>query len=74
MRSNAIYDATVFALTVVLVIGVITMFLGAIIASAKDDMPRVAGRNVCTAAEWLGRAHGRNPVIHTGFARSTEGK
>jgi len=42
VRSNPIYDGTAFALTAVVIIGIITMFLGAIIGSAKDDIIHAA--------------------------------
>jgi NADH-quinone oxidoreductase subunit L len=62
VRSNAIYDATVFALTVVLVIGVITMFLGAIIASAKDDIKKSLAGSTMSQIGYMVLAAGLGPV------------
>jgi len=62
VRSNAIYDGTVFALTAVLVIGVITMFLGAIIASAKDDIKKSLAGSTMSQIGYMVLAAGLGPV------------
>jgi NADH-quinone oxidoreductase subunit L len=62
VRSNAIYDGTVFALTTVLVIGVITMFLGAIIASAKDDIKKSLAGSTMSQIGYMVLAAGLGPV------------
>ena len=62
VRSNAIYDGTVFALTAVLVIGVITMFLGAIIGSAKDDIKKSLAGSTMSQIGYMVLAAGLGPV------------
>jgi len=39
-RSNAIYDRAVWAALAVVIVGIITVFMGAIIGSAKDDIKK----------------------------------
>ncbi len=62
VRSNAIYDGTIFALTTVLVVGVITMFLGAIIASAKDDIKKSLAGSTMSQIGYMVLAAGLGPV------------
>lgn len=62
VRSNAIYDGTVFALTAVMVIGIITMFLGAIIASAKDDIKKSLAGSTMSQIGYMVLAAGLGPV------------
>jgi len=62
VRSNAIYDGTIFALTAVLVIGVITMFLGAIIATAKDDIKKSLAGSTMSQIGYMVLAAGLGPV------------
>jgi NADH-quinone oxidoreductase subunit L len=62
VRSNAIYDGTVFALTAVMVIGVITMFLGAFIGSAKDDIKKALAGSTMSQIGYMVLAAGLGPV------------
>ena len=62
VRSGAIYDGTIFALTAVMVIGVITMFLGAIIGSAKDDINKALAGSTMSQIGYMVLAAGLGPV------------
>jgi len=62
VRSGAIYDGTIFALTAVMVIGVITMFLGAIIGSAKDDIKKSLAGSTMSQIGYMVLAAGLGPV------------
>jgi NADH-quinone oxidoreductase subunit L len=62
VRSNAIYDRTVFAATTVLVIGVITMIIGAIIGSAKDDIKKALAGSTMSQIGYMVLAAGLGPV------------
>ena len=62
VRSGAIYDGTVFALTAVMVIGVITMFLGAFIGSAKDDIKKSLAGSTMSQIGYMVLAAGLGPV------------
>jgi NADH-quinone oxidoreductase subunit L len=62
VRSGAIYDGTIFALTAVMVIGVITMFLGAIIGSAKDDIKKALAGSTMSQIGYMVLAAGLGPV------------
>ena len=62
VRSGAIYDGTVFALTAVMVIGVITMFLGAFIGSAKDDIKKSLAGSTMSQSGYMVLAAGLGPV------------
>ena len=62
VRSGAIYDQTVFALTAVMVIGVITMFLGAFIGSAKDDIKKSLAGSTMSQIGYMVLAAGLGPV------------
>jgi len=62
VRSGAIYDGTVFALTAVMVIGVITMFLGAFIGSAKDDVKKSLAGSTMSQIGYMVLAAGLGPV------------
>lgn len=62
VRSNAIYDGTVFAMTAVVVIGVITMFIGAIIGSAKDDIKKSLAGSTMSQIGYMVMAAGLGPV------------
>lgn len=62
VRSNAIYDKTVFAATAVVVVGVITMFIGAIIGSAKDDIKKALAGSTMSQIGYMVLAAGLGPV------------
>ena len=62
VRSNAIYDRTVFAATTVLVIGVITMIIGAVIGSAKDDIKKALAGSTMSQIGYMVLAAGLGPV------------
>ena len=62
VRSGAIYDGTIFALTAVMVIGVITMFLGALIGSAKDDIKKSLAGSTMSQIGYMVLAAGLGPV------------
>ena len=62
VRSGAIYDGTVFALTAVMVIGVITMFLGAFIGSAKDDIKKSLAGSTMSQIGYMIMAAGLGPI------------
>ena len=62
VRSGAIYDGTIFALTAVMVIGVITMFLGAYIGSAKDDIKKSLAGSTMSQIGYMVLAAGLGPV------------
>ena len=62
VRSNAIYDRTVFAATTVMVIGVITMIIGAVIGSAKDDIKKALAGSTMSQIGYLVLAAGLGPV------------
>jgi NADH-quinone oxidoreductase subunit L len=62
VRSGAIYDGTIFALTAVMVVGVITMFLGAIIGSAKDDIKKALAGSTMSQIGYMVLAAGLGPV------------
>ena len=62
VRSGAIYDGTIFALTAVMVIGVITMFLGAFIGSAKDDIKKSLAGSTMSQIGYMVLAAGLGPV------------
>ena len=62
VRSGAIYDQTIFALTAVMVIGVITMFLGAFIGSAKDDIKKSLAGSTMSQIGYMVLAAGLGPV------------
>ncbi|MGI9197904.1 MAG: NADH-quinone oxidoreductase subunit L [Candidatus Nanopelagicales bacterium] len=62
VRSNAIFDGTAFALTAVVIIGVITMFLGAIIGSAKDDIKKALAGSTMSQIGYMVIAAGLGPI------------
>ena len=62
VRSNPIYDGTAFALTAVVVIGVITMFIGAIIGSAKDDIKKALAGSTMSQIGYMVLAAGLGPI------------
>ncbi len=62
VRSNAIYDRTVFAATAVVVVGVITMIIGAIIGSAKDDIKKALAGSTMSQIGYMVLAAGLGPI------------
>ena len=62
VRSNAIYDRTVIAATAVVIVGVITMFLGAFISSAKDDIKKALAGSTMSQIGYMVLAAGLGPV------------
>lgn len=61
-RSHAIFDAAAVAATAVVVIGVITMFMGAIIGSAKDDIKKSLAGSTMSQIGYMVLAAGLGPV------------
>lgn len=61
-RSNAIFDAAAWAATAVVVIGVITMFMGAIIGCAKDDIKKSLAGSTMSQIGYMVIAAGLGPV------------
>ncbi len=62
VRSGAIFDGTAVALTVVAIVGVITMFLGAIIGSAKDDIKKALAGSTMSQIGYMIIAAGLGPI------------
>lgn len=61
-RSNAIFDAAAWAATAVVVIGVITMLMGAIIGSAKDDIKKSLAGSTMSQIGYMVLAAGLGPI------------
>jgi NADH-quinone oxidoreductase subunit L len=61
-RSNAIFDGTAVAATAVVIVGVITMFMGAIIGSAKDDIKKSLAGSTMSQIGYMVLAAGLGPV------------
>lgn len=61
-RSNAIFDAAAWAATAVVVVGVITMFMGAIIGCAKDDIKKSLAGSTMSQIGYMVLAAGLGPV------------
>jgi len=61
-RSNAIFDLASWAATAVVVIGVITMFMGAIIGCAKDDIKKSLAGSTMSQIGYMVVAAGLGPV------------
>ena len=62
VRSGAIYDGTAVALTVVAIVGVITMFFGAFIGSAKDDIKKALAGSTMSQIGYMIIAAGLGPI------------
>ena len=62
VRSNAIFDGAPIALTVVAIVGVITMFFGAIIGSAKDDIKKSLAGSTMSQIGYMVLAAGLGPI------------
>jgi NADH-quinone oxidoreductase subunit L len=61
-RSNAIYDRAVWAATAVVVVGLITIFMGAIIGSAKDDIKKSLAGSTMSQIGYMVMAAGLGPI------------
>jgi NADH-quinone oxidoreductase subunit L len=62
VRSNAIFDLTNTAVTLVLIVGVVTMLLGAIIACAKDDIKKSLAGSTMSQIGYMFLAAGLGPA------------
>ncbi|MFM9136106.1 MAG: NADH-quinone oxidoreductase subunit L [bacterium] len=62
VRSGAIFDGTAVALTVVAIVGVITMFFGAFIGSAKDDITKALAGSTMSQIGYMIIAAGLGPI------------
>jgi len=61
-RSNAIYNAATWAATAVVVVGLITIFMGAIIGSAKDDIKKSLAGSTMSQIGYMVFAAGLGPI------------
>jgi NADH-quinone oxidoreductase subunit L len=61
-RSNAIYDRALLAATAVVVVGLITIFMGAIIGSAKDDIKKALAGSTMSQIGFMVLAVGLGPI------------
>ncbi len=61
-RSNAIYDLTSTARTAVVIVAVITMLLGAVIATAKDDIKKSLAGSTMSQIGYMMLAVGLGPA------------
>jgi NADH-quinone oxidoreductase subunit L len=61
-RSNAIYDRAVWAALAVVIIGIITVFMGAIIGSAKDDIKKSLAGSTMSQIGYMVMAAGLGPI------------
>jgi NADH-quinone oxidoreductase subunit L len=62
VRSGAIYDGSIAAATTVVVVGTITMLMGAIIGSAKDDLKKALAGSTMSQIGYMVLAAGLGPV------------
>ncbi|CAB4913474.1 unannotated protein [freshwater metagenome] len=62
VRSGPIFDQTIAASTVVVIIGTITMFLGAFIGSAKDEIKKALAGSTMSQIGYMILAAGLGPV------------
>ncbi|MBU6244859.1 MAG: NADH-quinone oxidoreductase subunit L [Actinomycetales bacterium] len=62
VRSNAIFDRAVWAATAVVVVGLITVFMGAIIGSAKDDIKKSLAGSTMSQIGYMITAAGLGPI------------
>jgi NADH-quinone oxidoreductase subunit L len=62
VRSNAIYNAAVWAATAVVIVGLITIFMGAIIGSAKDDIKKSLAGSTMSQIGYMIFAAGLGPI------------
>ncbi len=61
-RSNSIFDLATWAATAVVVVGVITVFMGAIIGSAKDDIKKSLAGSTMSQIGYMITAAGLGPI------------
>ena len=61
-RSNAIFDGSVVAATAVVIVGTITMLMGAIIGAAKDDIKKSLAGSTMSQIGYMVLAAGLGPV------------
>ena len=61
-RSNAIFNLAEIAALVVVIVGVVTMFMGAIIGSAKDDIKKSLAGSTMSQIGYMVTAVGLGPV------------
>jgi NADH-quinone oxidoreductase subunit L len=61
-RSNAIFDIATIAATTVVVVGLITVFMGAIIGSAKDDIKKSLAGSTMSQIGYMITAAGLGPI------------
>jgi zinc and cadmium transporter len=61
-RSNAIFDLATWAATAVVVIGTITIFMGATIGSAKDDIKKSLAGSTMSQIGYMVLAAGLGPI------------
>ncbi len=62
VRSNAIYNEAIWAATAVVVVGLITIFMGAIIGSAKDDIKKSLAGSTMSQIGYMVFAAGLGPI------------
>jgi NADH-quinone oxidoreductase subunit L len=62
VRSGPIFDQTIVASTVVVIIGTITMFLGAFVGSAKDEIKKALAGSTMSQIGYMILAAGLGPV------------
>jgi NADH-quinone oxidoreductase subunit L len=61
-RSNAIFDRAVWAATAVIIVGLITIFMGATIGSAKDDIKKSLAGSTMSQIGYMVLAVGLGPI------------
>ncbi len=61
-RSNAIYDQAAWAATAVVVVGVITVWMGAVIGSTKDDIKKSLAGSTMSQIGYMITAAGLGPI------------
>jgi len=62
VRSNAIFNAATWAATAVVIVGLITIFMGAIIGSAKDDIKKSLAGSTMSQIGYMVFAAGLGPI------------
>lgn len=62
VRSHAIFDAATIAATAVVVVGLITVFMGAVIGSAKDDIKKSLAGSTMSQIGYMVTAAGLGPI------------
>ena len=62
VRSNAIFDRAVWAAAAVVLVGLITIFMGAIIGSAKDDIKKSLAGSTMSQIGYMIFAAGLGPI------------